>query len=81
MDTRRIVIPDENGQIVWAGGIPRQGFQQAAQAIRQLAEGQEVANQSAGRSGWMIVVYIAAAMFGFQFLLLLVVIISAAFLH
>jgi len=37
---------------------------QAAQSVLQLAEGQEIRRQTAGRSPWMIIVYIFAALFG-----------------
>ncbi len=40
---------------------------QAAQVIRQLAEGQAVRQQN-GVSGWMVVVYIAAAFLGLELL-------------
>jgi hypothetical protein len=44
---------------------------QAAQAVRQLAEGQEVRQQT-GTSGWMIVIYIIAGLFGLELLSALV---------
>ena len=45
---------------------------QAAQIIRALAEGQEVRPQSnKGRSAWMFVVYLAAALFGVVLLFIL----------
>ena len=40
---------------------------QAAQTVRQLAEGQGVRQQT-GASGWMVVVYIIAALFGLELL-------------
>jgi hypothetical protein len=40
---------------------------QAAQVIRQLAEGQAVRQQN-GVSGWMVVIYIAAAFLGLELL-------------
>jgi hypothetical protein len=45
-------------------------FNQAALALRLLAEGHEV-RQKASTSGWLIVVYIAAGLFGLEFLFLL----------
>jgi len=42
----------------------------AAQIVRQLAEGQEV-RISSGTSGWQTAAYVCAALFGLQFLLLL----------
>ena len=47
----------------WAGGIDANPIQKAALAARQLAEGQ-AAPRTPRRSGWMVVVYIAAALFG-----------------
>ena len=69
-DGSRVIVPNEAKGLVWAGGISRQSIQQAAQAIRQLAEGQEVRQQS-GNSAWTIVIYVAAALFGLQFLFML----------
>ena len=42
----------------------------AALALRQLAEGQEV-RQKSGATGWMIVIYICAGLFGLETLLAL----------
>jgi len=64
----RIIVPDEAEGLLWAGGVGPNPFQRAALAVRQLAEGQGV-RQRAGGSGWMIVIYIAAALFGLEFLL------------
>ncbi len=75
----RIVVPNEAQGLIWAGGIGRQVIQQAAQTVRQLAEGQEVRKQSGINSGWMIVVYIAAALFGLEFLFGITALIFAAF--
>lgn len=44
---------------------------QAAQAVRQLAEGQAV-RQQADTSGWMVAVYIIAGLFGLEILGLLI---------
>ncbi|MBI3739509.1 MAG: hypothetical protein HY258_10730, partial [Chloroflexi bacterium] len=60
----RIIVPNEASGIIWAGGVGKQAVQQAAQAVRQLAKGQEVRQQSSSSSAWMIVIYIAAALFG-----------------
>ena len=75
----RIVVPNEAQGLIWAGGIGRQVIQQAAQTVRQLAEGQEVRKQSGINSGWMVVVYIAAALFGLEFLFGITALIFAAF--
>lgn len=64
----RIVVPDESDKTVWAGGLSVNPVQKAALAVRQLAEGQGLRQRATG-SGWMIVVYIAAALFGLEFLL------------
>ena len=44
---------------------------QAAQIVRQLAEGQEI-RQRGGASGWMIFVYIGAGLFGMEILMALI---------
>jgi hypothetical protein len=67
----RIVVPDEADGLLWAGGVSAGSIQKAALAVRQLAEGQGV-RQRAGGAGWMIVVYVAAALFGLEFILMLV---------
>ncbi len=64
----RLLVPRETPGWVWPGW-PRRSegdtARQAANAIRLLAEGQEI--RSAGvSSGWMVVVYIMAALFGIQ---------------
>ncbi len=66
-----VVGPDHlnDGKDAWliAGGVRplTLASTQAAQVIRQLAEGQAVRQQN-GVSGWMVVVYIAAAFLGLQ---------------
>ena len=55
--------------------------QQAAQIVRQLAEGQELRKQTGINTGWMLVVYIAAALFGLQFLFGIVLLVFSAFVH
>jgi hypothetical protein len=65
---QRIIVPDEADGLLWAGGVSSNPIQKAALAVRQLAEGQGVL-QRAGGSGWMIVIYIAAVLFGLEFLL------------
>ena len=65
----RLVIPQSAQGWFWAGGLRPlpAAATQAAQTTRQLAEGQEV-HQQAGASGWMIVVYIVAGLFGLEIL-------------
>ncbi len=68
----RLVVPQAAPGWLWTGGIRPlpAAAAQAAQAVRQLAEGQEV-RQQAGTSGWMIFVYIIAGLFGLEILGLL----------
>ena len=69
----RLVVPQAAKGWLWTAGIcplPEAAIQ-AAQAIRQLAEGQAV-RQQAGTSGWMIAIYIIAGLFGLEILGLLV---------
>ncbi len=66
----RIVVPDEAPGLVWAGGVSDDVIRQAAQAVRQLAEGQALRGRTGG-SAWRIVIYIAAALFGLVLLLML----------
>ena len=63
---RRIVVQNEVRDIVWT-----EDTVQAAQSVQQLAEGQEIRIQKPGRSGWMILVYVFAALFMLQLLLVL----------
>jgi Domain of unknown function (DUF5671) len=69
----RLVIPQTAQGWIWAGGIRPlpAAATQAAQAVRLLAEGQEV-RQQAGPSGWMVLVYILAGLFGLEILGLLI---------
>ncbi len=77
---KRVVVPNNAEGLIWAGGVSRQSVQQAAQAVRQLAEGQDVVQQASG-SGWRVVVYVAAALFGLQLLAGIVALIITAFVH
>ncbi|KAF0109166.1 MAG: hypothetical protein FD146_210 [Anaerolineaceae bacterium] len=63
----RLAVPRAAGGWVLTGA-PQSDFNQAALALRHLAEGHEV-RQKTGTSAWMIVVYIAAGLFGCQMLL------------
>ena len=74
----RIIIPDEAPGVIWADGVSEDSVQHAAQAVRQLAEGQPVRQRGAG-SGWRVVVYIAAALFGLQLLFVIVALAISAF--
>jgi hypothetical protein len=65
-DGSRIVVRNEAKDIVWTDDA----FQ-AAQSVQQLAEGQEIRKPKTGRSAWMIVIYVFAAMFGLLLLMML----------
>jgi hypothetical protein len=69
----RLVVPQAAQGWLWTGGVRPlpAAATQAAQAVRQLAEGQEV-RQQPGTSGWMIAVYIVAGFFGLEILGLLI---------
>jgi hypothetical protein len=77
----KLVVPRTSPGWIWAGGASR-SLQavagQAAQAIRQLAEGQEV-RQAGGSSGWMIFVYILASLAGLEFLMMLISLVVSLF--
>lgn len=62
----KIIVQDEAKHIVWADDAA-----QAAQSVRQLAEGEEIRIQKPSRSGWMYVVYVFAALFALQLLFIL----------
>jgi hypothetical protein len=67
-------VPSGGEEWVWMGGTERPlpvTAGQVAQAVRHLAEGQEV-RQPGGTSGWMIFVYILAALFGMEILMALI---------
>ena len=72
-DGSRLIVPRAAQGWLWTGGIRPlpAAATQAAQAVRQLAEGQEV-RQQAGTSGWMIAIYIIAGLFGLEILGLLI---------
>jgi uncharacterized protein DUF5671 len=76
----RIVIPDEAPGLLWAGGVSEQGALQAAQLVRQLAEGQAV-RQKPVSSGWMALLYVAAGLFGLELLIGLTALVVSAFVH
>ena len=65
----RLVVPRAAQGWFYAGGVRPlpAAAAQAAQAVRQLAEGQEVRQQT-GTSGWMVAVYIIAGLFGLELL-------------
>ena len=63
----RIVVRDATKDLMWA-----EDAVQAAQLVQTLAEGQEIQRKRAGRSPWIILIYIFAALFGFVVLMILV---------
>ncbi|HJS19688.1 MAG TPA: DUF5671 domain-containing protein [Anaerolineales bacterium] len=62
----RIVVQDEAKDLVWTDGAA-----QAAQSVQKLAEGEETQMQRKGRSPWMVVIYVFAALFALELLFLL----------
>jgi hypothetical protein len=76
----RIVVPEDAQGLHWAGGIDADSVHKAALTARRLAEGQSTPRRPA-RSGWMIVVYVAAALFGAELLLMLFGTIASSFMR
>ena len=72
---RRLVVPRLAEGWVWVGSA-QADLNQAALALRQLAEGQEV-RQKPSVTGWMIFLYIIAGLFGMEVLGLLVSLIGS----
>ncbi|OIO89707.1 MAG: hypothetical protein AUK02_02100 [Anaerolineae bacterium CG2_30_58_95] len=75
----KLIVPRAAAGWIWSGGaggafVVGRSLQaaagQVAQAVRQLAEGQEVRHLG-GTSGWMIFTYIIAALFGLKILMAL----------
>jgi len=79
-DGSRIIVPNEAQGFVWAGGVDKSAIEDAAQVVRQLAEGQEIRKQREN-SVWRFVIYAAAALFGLQILLVIVALIFSAFVR
>jgi hypothetical protein len=67
---QRVVVPSPAPGWWWAGGASNRPENQAAQIIRQLADG-ETPRQSAGLSAWVIVAYVFAGLFALQLLFVL----------
>ena len=67
----RIAVPRPAGDWIVASATPQNAANQAAQLVRQLAEGQEV-RQKGPSTGWMVVIYVAASLFGLILLFLLI---------
>jgi hypothetical protein len=77
---QRIVVPDAVEGVHWAGGIDANPIHKAALAARQLAEGQ-AAPQVQKRSGWMVIVYVAAALFGLELIFMLFGLVASTFIR
>ncbi len=76
----RIVVPDAADGLLWAGGLTPDAIDKAALAVGQLAEGQTVGQRRVS-SGWMVVVYVAAALFATEMILTLVALIVSSFVR
>jgi Domain of unknown function (DUF5671) len=77
-DGSRIIVPNEAQGFVWVGGVDKSAIEDAAQIVRQLAEGQEIRNHRE-ISAWRFIIYAAAALFGLQFLFVIMALIFSAF--
>lgn len=62
----RIIVQDDASPLVWADDAG-----QAAVSVLSLAEGQAIQKKQMARPGWMVVVYIFAALFALQLLFFL----------
>jgi hypothetical protein len=69
-DGHIIVSPVESPRLIWTGGGHRSA-ETAALTLRQLSEGQEIRQSASSTSAWTIVIYIFAALFGLEVLMLL----------
>ncbi|MEW6092536.1 MAG: DUF5671 domain-containing protein [Chloroflexota bacterium] len=78
-DGSRLVVPRAAGKWTLVGQAARLPVNQAAQALRQLAEGQEV--RAAGTPGWLIAVYVVAGIIGLPFLFSLISALVSAFMY
>jgi hypothetical protein len=78
-DGSRLVVPRAGGGWMVVGQPGRLPINQAAQALRQLAEGQEV--RQAGTPGWLIAVYVIAGIIGLPILFSLISALVSAFMY
>ena len=62
----KVIVQNEAKKLVWTDDAA-----QAAQSVQQLAEGQEIRRQKMERSPWTIVIYIFAALFLLELLVML----------
>lgn len=67
---QRVVVPSPVAGWWWVGAATGRAVDQAAQVIRQLADG-ETPRMSAGLPAWTVVAYVFAALFALQILLVL----------
>jgi hypothetical protein len=65
-----ILAPVEGTRILWTGA-GRKPADSAALILRQLSEGQEIRSSASGASAWTVVIYVLAAISGFELLMLL----------
>jgi hypothetical protein len=65
-----IVSPVKSPRLIWAEA-GRKSAQSAVLTLRQLSDGQEARQSTGGTSAWMVVIYIFAALFGLEFLMVL----------
>jgi hypothetical protein len=75
----RLVVPRPAGKWTLVGQPARLPVNQTAQSLRQLAEGQEL--RASGTPGWLIVVYIVAALIGLPILASLIGTLVSAFMR
>jgi len=77
----KLIVPRVAAGWIWSSGTGRSlqaTAGQVAQAVRQLAEGQEV-RQPGGTSGWMIFTYVIATLFGLEILMALTSLVASFF--
>jgi hypothetical protein len=75
----RLVVPRPAGKWTLVGQPARLPVNQTVQCLRQLAEGQEL--RASGAPGWLIAVYIVAALVGLPILVSLIGTLVSAFIR
>lgn len=78
-DGSRLLVPRAVEGWIVVGQAARLPVNQAAQALRQLAEGQDI--RQSGTPGWQIALYIVAALFGLPILVSIVGSLVSAFMY
>jgi hypothetical protein len=76
----KIIVPVEDKNWLWPGGLARKAGASAAQIVRQLADGQEV-RVSSGTAAWQVVAYVFAGLFALELALILFAIVMSIFIH